>query len=610
MIGNTHNIQAFGRRNKEGALINSENIKKKQDHKELLQGIGVDTDYIESQLKMKENGYPKIAIHQWQAMYCNLRYKRWVDVLYMGTGKTLVVLMTYIALRKAKVIHDRPMLLLIPTSKGVDSIVADVKKWTDFKVSKLGTKAEFDEDADIIVGTYRAYLLTTTKNKKLNMVNIHRIRDHFGYYCLDELHTLSNETAITTKALEETVCPHNNQENIWVTGLTGTTIGKHVHYAWSQFYIIDGGITFGRYKSDFVNTFCIQKHSTVRVSRTVRNQTGEIDTVEFANNPNMMEAFWEVIRSGAIVYHLQEVAKELPKPLFSANYYELSDELKKTIKDSMRESERLVGTFKEVLKTSYQVEMAHLSGFQYVNINETLDDEKSNNIAVPTGNLDKFNAMLHDIESKFYAEKNDNLIIIFYHYRGSGQILSQELTERGYDVIHFKPGATSKQNEKTTHRFDTTPLSGRKRPIALANFNSSGQSTNMQRANIAFMYDIPSEAKMLKQTISRIIRTGSKHKEVYLRFYAGLNTREIRVLSALTKGVRASDVVFNPKQQYARRNRSEKVDLSAFSAMLFNDAEDNELEGVEIKVNDLSKLPTLAERIAALKKKNEAGMIL
>lgn len=174
----------------------------------------------------------------------------------IGTGKTLIALYTI------KLWRARRTLIVCPNSTIRKTWEPQVKKYTDFSYIILkGTTEE------------RAYKLQA--NRQLYIINYEglmhlygqRVEDGFvidkksfvdEFDCLifDEIHHLKNWAALQTKIAREL-----SKKAEYVIGMTGTPIAKDELDLWSEYLIIDGGVSLGTnffaFRGTYFNSYSI-----------------------------------------------------------------------------------------------------------------------------------------------------------------------------------------------------------------------------------------------------------------------------------------------------------------------------------------------------------------
>lgn len=185
MKGRTHN----------GGLIDTAKIKKTSPT-DLFKELDVPDNYIE-QIPSLFKSNPQLRLHQLQSIYCTIKYKRFAKKATTMVDNVPTPVATFLVLRDLGLIKKQ-MLFVAQSMMQVAFLMDEIEKWTDLKYQSFPTNLEFDEEADIIIGTYDALRIAGTKQlgsrkqNKLNNDNIDAIRNQFDFVVYNNSHLLSN----------------------------------------------------------------------------------------------------------------------------------------------------------------------------------------------------------------------------------------------------------------------------------------------------------------------------------------------------------------------------------------------------------------------------------
>lgn len=187
--------------------------------------------------------------HQLVCYYVGLCEPRFLYLLDMGLGKTLLILM--LLMRAKREVRLKKALVLVPR-------ILNMETWQDAarEHSHLVPHAVTAENiaakwqmlanpvGDFTVIDYQGFALAVTKKGGKGLVRddakIRHLQRTYNFLVYDEIHKLKNHQSLWFGLARQL-----RKDMDYVYGLTGTLFGNDLEAIWSQFFLVDGGETFG-----------------------------------------------------------------------------------------------------------------------------------------------------------------------------------------------------------------------------------------------------------------------------------------------------------------------------------------------------------------------------
>lgn len=242
--------------------------------------------------------------HQLAMFLLAVRYPGYYLAADMGTGKTKVALDVFRYRRKCGQ-AQRGLVLVPSTSNCHEWMIEAATHAPEMNVvvidhrsrgAELREQLFWEEECDLVVMTYRAFLLMVTKARhgKLELWDSRLARGHkrFSMVIGDESTALSNPEAVTTRALIRFTRKIDNR-----LALSGTPFSNDSQGLWAQFKFTDNGTTLGKslglyreafYRSKqgpYAKTWVLAKGAEAKLHRMLRHGSIRYEASECLSLP-------------------------------------------------------------------------------------------------------------------------------------------------------------------------------------------------------------------------------------------------------------------------------------------------------------------------------------
>ena len=463
-------------------------------------------------------------LHQKVCFLAGVKHPRLVLLLWMGTGKTKIVLDCLVHHLRTGLIKKR-ILVLVPNE-------ANVESWRDeiaihqpgLTSAPLPLNRSIPGGVHIVLSNYQRLgrLLTdnvadrkTRKMKwEINAERLERFSDNFDAIVCDESTALMNPRSITTK-----IALAISWRCEVAYGLTGTPFGRDPQALFSQFLAVDKGETFGAnlglfreaYFSAHRNywqktkwagfTYKLRPDREDDLRRAMRHRSLHYDLEECITLPDAVES--------TVAVTLSEVA---------ANFYATGRE---TMQAEATDGLDVRNQFVQLRQIA--------SGFKVVDI----DGER---FEIPFDDNPKLDAL----RNLFDEIPQECKIVVFHDFIRSGH----EITDLAKEM-KIKSAQLSGEGDKTAElrKFLDNPACR----LLVTNSKIGALGLNLQIARYVIFYESPVSPIVREQAKARCRRSGSTNTVFYYDIVAK-NTVEEKILEWVREGKDLLDAVLRGRE--------------------------------------------------------------
>jgi len=481
-------------------------------------------DMIMSELRlMKVRPYFKTEpwLHQLVCFWIALHHPRFLFLLDMGLGKSKILLdiITQV-MREGKLTRA---LIAVPRLVNIDSWSEDTRRHSILEpwgCSVSDTEEKFERlinpQGDVTFIDYPGlHLAVSTKEdvagkKKLvaDEKKMRKLLKVYNFMGIDESHKLSNHQSLWFSIIRQIT---KRVDYCYAT--TGTLFGHNPEAAWSQFFLVDRGETFGENLGLFRAAFFTEKHTQWK-------------GVKYIFNKHASGTFHRMLQHRSLRYDENEVL-DLPERVHISQHFEMSPEQREHYLRAVEGLLNAKGSLRE-LEAPWLRMRQICSGYL------AWKDEHGEHLV-----HFKQNAKLEGVE-RLIDEMGDSKIVIAYDYTATGAMLVERIKSMGIGYEWFYGGTKDKSGSR--HRFMTDP----KCRVMVMNSSAGGTGNDgLQKvARYMILYESPSDPKERKQVIKRIHRPGQEHRAyIYDLTYKG--TVETGILNDIQEGNDLYDKVVN-----------------------------------------------------------------
>ncbi len=460
-------------------------------------------------------------LHQLVCFYIALHHPRFLFLLDMGLGKTKIILDAATQVqREGKLTHA---LIMVPRLINIDSWWEDTLRHSNLEpwhcdVADIEEKYErlIDPKGDITFIDYQGLHLAMSEKAvvggKRKLVKdekkMRQLLKIYNFLGIDESHKLANHQSLWFSLLRQVA---KRVDYCYAT--TGTLFGHNPEAAWSQFYLVDQGETFGENLGLFRASFFAEKISPWR-------------GVKYHFNKHMAPTFHRMLQHRSLRYDEDEVL-DLPARVHRSQHFQMSPEQREHYLRAIEGLLNAKGKLKE-LEAPWLRMRQICSGYL------AWKDEHGDHIV-----HFKQNAKLDGVE-RLIDEMGDTKIVIAYDYTATGAMLVERVKQMGIGYEWFYGG--TKDKSASRRRFMTDP----KCRVMVMNSSAGGVGNDgLQKvARYMILYESPSNPSDRKQVIKRIHRPGQEHRSfIYDLTYKG--TIETGILNDIREGNDLYDKVVN-----------------------------------------------------------------
>lgn len=464
-------------------------------------------------------------LHQLVCFYIAVFYPRFLFLLDMGLGKSKIILDAATqAQREGRLTRA---LISVPRLINIDSWSEDTLRHSNLEpwhcnVPDIEEKYErlIEPKGDITFIDYQGLHLAMSekvvagkgKGRKLvkDEKKMRQLLKVYNFLGIDESHKLANHQSLWFSLLRQI-----SKRVDYCYATTGTLFSHTPEAAWSQFYLVDRGETFGENLGLFRAGFFTEKISPWKGIKHIFKK-------------EMSPTFHRMLQHRSLRYDENEIPElDLPKRVHRHQHFEMSPEQREHYLRAVEGLLNAKGKLKE-LEAPWLRMRQICSG--YLN----WKDEHGDHIL-----YFKQNSKLDGVE-RIIDEMGSSKVVIAYDYTHTGAMLVERVKEMGIGYEWFYGG--TKDKSASRQRF-MTDQSCR---VLVMNSSAGGTGNDgLQKvARYMVLYESPSSPTERKQVIKRVHRPGQEHRTfIYDLTYQG--TVETGILRDIREGNDLYDKVVN-----------------------------------------------------------------
>lgn len=449
--------------------------------------------------------------HQYWISACFMQFDRFLAIADTGLGKTKVGLdaIEYYfeqhGIKHALVLTGRPISTDEWTDQAEAYIAVPAHNIAGSPAQRRSALAHYPTQP-ITVSDYCTLQTAFTEKRKKGKARfkmapledeLNAFGRQFDLVILDEIHRLKNPSSLRFQMVQALV-----QEIDIRFGLTGTIFDRHPEDAWAQFFLVDGGETFGSY-ADFLSYFFDQKPSHWN-KYVVEHKIKKEKKVEFSRR--MRSRFIRI------------TTKECPG-IPPVRFLSIALQPPMAFLPHLKQAEQRIADArdKEEQNTEFQFLRQISSGLLRVN-NEDMD------ATLRLSENPKLDWLIDFLDTLPKEEQ----VVVFYEFRASGDWINEVLTGSKHTVSWLFGGVK-----------DETTILGewkkRKTRILLTQTQKAAESLNLQQAAYLVQYERPMTYLYEKQSCARVGgRIGGRPAVVYQLSIKG--TIERRIIELIHEG--------------------------------------------------------------------------
>ncbi len=444
-------------------------------------------------LRVKPSFKTECWDHQLVAFYLGLCNPRFLFLLDMGLGKSKIIadLMTQL-LRERRM--DRG-LITVPRLINIDSWSDDLARHSDLEYWPVAV-AGIEEKRDLLLNPkgevtlidYHGLTLALSKKRKgpkgkmildWDEKMVKHCRKLYDFIGIDESHKLSSHDNLWFSIMRQLTKTVD-----FCYASTGTLFGKNVEDLWSQFYLVDGGETFGENLGIFRASFFTAKVNAWR-------------GMVYTYNPRMDHQLHRMIQHRSIRYEEDEVG-DLPKRVSRTVLCDMGAEQQEHY---LRALEGLINANGQLSEMDAGwIRMRQIvSGYLAWN-----DDHGSHVLHF------KQNPKLDQLE-RLIDEMGDSKIVVCYDYTETGSLITQRLKSLGIGFEWLYGGT----KDKSAARRNFMEKPDCKVFVMNSEAGGTGNDGLQKVARYMVFFETPCPPTTRKQTEKRIHRSGQT-KRVFI----------------------------------------------------------------------------------------------
>lgn len=462
---------------------------------------------------------PAALKHQKVSIVECLKYSSYMLLLDKGMGKSKILLDVFRERKKQH--HDAfKGLILCPNQTNVKTWSGQIQEHAptlkallcpsqpDDKRAWLQATLEGEfKDWDLMVMDYYSLqtLLTVkperTQGKTVVMFPLYELitefRKLFQMVVFDECHNIKERDTLRFNVLKSLVkiIPYRY-------GATATLFNQSPEEAWPQFYLLDGGETFGSNIGSFRLIYCKKKVDHFAYSGFV-----------WVWDPKKTAQFQKRLRGSSIHYQISD----LPSLRFVKPELTLTQEQKIVYNRVLKDAQKARKAKQHVVVNIFQDLRRVMSGF-YPGSGE---DEKPKTLV----------SMAHSPKLEWLTTRSwlKEPLVIFYDFTATGEQVVNALVDEGVKVGWLYSGC--KDKGEVLSQWDKEEIS------CLVIQNTVGSTgLNLQRSHRAVFYECPLSALVRSQAQGRIHRLGqTRVAYIYDLFFEG--SVEEKILNRVNLGI-------------------------------------------------------------------------
>lgn len=413
--------------------------------------------------------------HQKSALVAALRRDGCLCLfLEMGLGKTKIALDLF---RYLSLLHSwtsERMLVLVPNVVNLHSWDQEIRRHAEMELPRIEvrTYASLAWSLSTLVEKPRTFEDEKVVRKmKINPDQVRRKGRDYKLVVFDESTTIMN-----SKSLYFRLCRHLSQDIPHRICMTGTPFGRDLTSLWSQFFLVDRGVTLGKNLGLFRESFFTKK----------RNFWGGWD---YTFKKSLLPQLRNRMRHSSITFQVEE-CYDLPERTYLEHQIPLPEQAKPYYQKCLESFRSFLNKDQEKASLSFNQLRQLCSGFLYLRD----PSGRRQTIGFPNEKIRFLSTYLLNL-----AEQEP--IIIFYEFLESEQQLVGMLRK---SKIPFLLAAK-----------DVGRWCAGESQVLLANMKSSGMGLNLQRSRRIFYYEPCSSSIIRQQSEGRIRRVGQKRPVFY-----------------------------------------------------------------------------------------------
>lgn len=426
-------------------------------------------------------------LHQKACFLLGLKYPAYLFLLYMGLGKTKLILDLFSYRQRTEKL--KRLLVLVPNISNIETWREQVEIHAPH-LSFAGISGNREERASLILGasevcvaTYMGWLHLVCDNKNNKMVinekQAKKYSQLFDQVVLDESSSFRKRKSLTYRA-----CRRFIKYVPYRYCLTGTPFGRNPEDLWTQFYIIDSGQTLGETLGLFRAAFFTEKDDFWSGGK------------KYIFDKKKQKQLYDKMRNVSISYS-EEECPDLPAKTYSIRPIIFSEETWAYYDKLVEELREAKGNF-QLLKNTF-IRMRQLaSGFLAV------QDPEGERIEVVFKENPKLEAtidLLHEIPF-------NRKVVIFNEFQKSGDILCARLKQER--MPHVRLFGKTKNKAEVQHRFKETD-----KYRIMVSSSAGAYGGNWQVANYVVFYESPTCPILRTQMEKRVHRQGQNRAVFY-----------------------------------------------------------------------------------------------
>ena len=456
--------------------------------------------------------------HQLDSFFVGLCNSQWLYYLDMGLGKTKVIL-DLITLSTLEHPGTR-YLVVVPSDVNLEGWEEEVALHSDLSCTLLEGSSEdkmqkvLDGGSDLFVVTYPGLLhLCSSKveNKKkgkmkmkMDPKKIRKLNSVVDGLILDEVHKVKNSKSVTFSVMRQLV-----KNKLMVYGLTGTPFGKDPIDLWSQFFLIDGGDTFGTSAGFFREIFYIKS-------------TGFAGSTKYTFDVRLDNVLTKKMRNGSLRYRDKE-CQDLPSMVEMVKRVQFDPEAYTyylPVRDGLKRSQ--IEKDYEQTENNFTRLRELCSGFTTI----VLDDGTKHKVE-----FDK-PAKIEMLRGILEGTAYDTKVVIFHNFVQSGRIIEKLLMDMEIEYVSARGETRDKVGNIRKFKDPKSPVR-----VLIANANTAGVGGNFQRvSNRIIFYESPLSPIVRKQCIKRVYRGGQARGKVFITDIIVQASVEEKILESIREG--------------------------------------------------------------------------
>ena len=439
----------------------------------------------------------------------------------MGSGKTALLLNLFRYRHRRE--EAKRGIILVPEQIHMTTWVENIQEHApDLRLCVLsGSKAErldlLERKADLFLINYAGLQVYMTELKKVKRKKRFVMKqvlneglavsfvEHFDFLIVDEIHHVVSYKSLLFDLIWwlSVRCPFRY-------GATGTPFGRDPAALWPQFKLIDHGATLGETLGMFRAVFFNGKP----------NYWGGVD---YKFRPEQTDLLHRTIKHRSLSYTTEELT-ELPRRIALVKRVDLTEEGREYYKRIVEKIKEKKGDYRS-LDSAYIRMRQCASGF--LSLKPEDDDVSTERIQFRVKNNPKLEMLRSLIEDRIAGRK----FIVYHHFRYSGQMIAELLTELKVGYAEIRGGMKDVAGEFRRFMVDKACQG------LIANTQVGSEAINPQSVcNIEIYFESPDNPITRTQAERRVRRPGQKESHVLIYDIVAKGTIEEKLLQYHREG--------------------------------------------------------------------------